>query len=283
MKVSKYLDNFIKVLNVYKEEASIFDMAHFISDCNIKYKQAKAAINNKSFFFPKILPVITSKNETGREIQHRLKFDFEQGELLECCIFINKDQMANFDPKNKNLKIFLAQLPANLGDSNNKICVGCFILFKKNFKNFNVYNGKSGFLTHIFWQDDFVSHEIFSMEINNNVEKKICGYSGKLPLLRFVSNDVMFNFEAHKETIKMKENNLLCLDIYYIQPFYSKTLYGLQGSTISKIDTFNSTEDIIDRDHIRCFYVLVSRSVSPKCIKLCPKTIEKFQKSYIAF
>jgi len=286
------LENFNKVLNIFKKNIEKDSLEDKILFFNNNYKNCYISIkNNNAEHIDEITPIIVGKNKTHEFIYRQLVLNCDRCDELPACFFVEHtnqvvvdwiNHFKNREPCSNPFLLSLKKIPAIIGSTFNKICVGTTIMFRKNIAERYVYNGKRAVLVEIKYPNDFEVVEIIQTNFENYI-RKICVYKGRLPTLKFNCNGESINLDAQLETIKYKKDESLQTTHYhafYLQLAYCNTLYQTQGSTLK--DTFCVTSCVLLGQTLRSFYVLVSRATNPEQIILLEsvlnKTINKFFK-----
>jgi len=231
-------------------------------------------LNVDSFF-----PMITSKNKSVKLMNDDINKQLS-GYSSICCLpasfYIRKKSYENREFMHKLTRHLFNPKLLHIGNNLNTIIVGSRVLCRNNETKSHIYNGLSGIVVGVFQNHlKVVKNIIISKKRKKNVQinKKICVYEGDLELLLFIY------YTTFKKIYEMKTNSEIIVDnhsfkTFYIQPNYCVTLHQLQGHTIDSGRIY-SLDDVLSRNILSSFYVLVSRGKCFNDVVLSDKIIDR--------
>ena len=224
------------------------------------------------------LPIISSTNKsvklTHDEINKQLGA-FKQANRLPACFFIQRDSSENREFMDKLTRHMFNSKLLHIGNCTNTVMEGSRVLCKQNESASFVYNGLSGVVVSVVNNNFKVVRNIVisKKRKNQQINKNICVYEGDFKLKVFIYDTTL------KRIIEIKSKTELILDkhalkTFYIQSNYCVTLHQLQGFTVDagKIYSF---DDVLTRNILISFYVLVSRGKCFEDVVLSEKIIQR--------
>ena len=231
-----------------------------------------------------LLPIISSTNKTvqfmNNEINKQL-IGFNQANRLPACFFIKRSSSENKEFMDKLTRHMFNTKLVHIGNCDNTIMEGSRVLCKQNESASLVYNGLAGIVVCIVTNNFKIVKNIVitKKRKNQQINKNICVYEGDFSLKVFI-----YDLEL-KRIVELKSKSEVIVDIhalktFYIQPNYCVTLHQLQGFTIDtgKIYSF---DDVLARNILTNFYVLVSRGKSFDDVVLSEKIIQRLRSKLI--
>ena len=225
-----------------------------------------------------LLPIVSSNNKSvdlmNSELNKQMS-DFKNASLLPACFFIKRNNSENKEFMDKLTRHFFNNKLLHIGNCSNEIREGSRILCKQNDSSSLVYNGLSGILVGIERGNFKIVKSIIISKMRNKqqINKKICVYDGDFNLKLFIYD---LNL---KRIVKMSYKSELILDsfalkTFYIQPNYCVTLHQLQGFTVDSGKIY-SYDDVLARNILTNFYVLISRGKNFQDVILSEKIIDR--------
>jgi hypothetical protein len=199
-------------------------------------------------------PLVTSKNATNAKnlstffgmvncegyLKSNLILDSALLRLIQTNNYIEKE----FDN-------YLREINCPIGQVEYKFGKGCFVVFKKNVPP--LVNGDVGIIVDILLPDNYFYVDV---KIRGKL-RRLCVCDDKKPKLRVYLMRTKMIIDSPLIILELPDSRIkFCT--FYLMPFYSMTIYQLQGFTISR-DSIQAQDDLLDLDILKSGYVFISR------------------------